>query len=737
MTQDSMRYCDLVMKGGVASGVVYPEAVLALASQFHFKSIGGTSAGAIAAAATAAASLGERRIKLDPPQQAGAAPPVSAQGMKGLREVCEKLAGERFILNLFQPAWGGESAFRLIVLLTSRSASPARKIAAALAAPLRIAPLGAVLTLGLLLALGFWGGGAGGMLATLAPSLLCAYLCAAVFAVLKIAHVVRKNLFGLCSGLGVETQPAWFQSLSPSRFKRPSKPALTEWMHEVLQTLSGKPSSDPLRFEDLWDASRYPEEPKAKRAIDLQMITTNVSHHEPLTLPFSDKANFWFRREEFARLFPADLVQWMVEEARRTGEVRVKVKVRIAGKETTLLLGESEIVVENEGRIERVVLQEGDVMTRRPGAVVILRKDEILREIKGEIPYESFRETYWRAPTGGRMPVLVAMRMSLSFPLLISAVPLHEPTPAQPSVPGSRKIQEAKAEKIREAEAEASMPQAPAELPKSVGERMEALTTGGEAPIARSGNFRSCWFSDGGASSNFPIHLFDSPLPVWPTFAIDLVYTEKEESDAGEETIRRAVHLPAPSDGGGPPAYRQIEGGGDLAQLGRFLFGLVRTMQNWRDLLRSRSPGHRERIVRVSLGAGEGGMSLDMASGHLNRIRLKGEEAGRRLTGFAFEDHRWIRWRALSAALQDYAQRLAPPEAGDSSAPQRSAFQMLRSASTPPFAHHPFASDAERLAAETMLEEMIDWGARLKAQDLNLRTDAPQPESTIQVAPIF
>jgi predicted acylesterase/phospholipase RssA len=43
------------MKGGVTSGIVYPLAVCELAKEFRFVNIGGTSAGAIAAAVTAAA----------------------------------------------------------------------------------------------------------------------------------------------------------------------------------------------------------------------------------------------------------------------------------------------------------------------------------------------------------------------------------------------------------------------------------------------------------------------------------------------------------------------------------------------------------------------------------------------------------------------------------------------------------------------------------------------------------
>lgn len=56
------RFCDLVMKGGITSGVVYPKAIALLARHYRFKSIGGTSAGAIAAAITATAEFRRRNI---------------------------------------------------------------------------------------------------------------------------------------------------------------------------------------------------------------------------------------------------------------------------------------------------------------------------------------------------------------------------------------------------------------------------------------------------------------------------------------------------------------------------------------------------------------------------------------------------------------------------------------------------------------------------------------------------
>ncbi|WSG73668.1 patatin-like phospholipase family protein [Rhizobium beringeri] len=55
------RECDVVMKGGITSGVVYPKALLQLKDRYRFRNIGGASAGAIAAAVAAAGEFGRDR----------------------------------------------------------------------------------------------------------------------------------------------------------------------------------------------------------------------------------------------------------------------------------------------------------------------------------------------------------------------------------------------------------------------------------------------------------------------------------------------------------------------------------------------------------------------------------------------------------------------------------------------------------------------------------------------------
>ena len=81
--------CDVVMKGGITSGVVYPAAIVALSAKYRFRNIGGTSAGAIAAALTAAAEYCRQTAKGD--------------GFKALSGLPPWLASDGHLLKLFRP----------------------------------------------------------------------------------------------------------------------------------------------------------------------------------------------------------------------------------------------------------------------------------------------------------------------------------------------------------------------------------------------------------------------------------------------------------------------------------------------------------------------------------------------------------------------------------------------------------------------------------------------------------
>ena len=96
-----------------------------------------------------------------------------------------------------------------------------------------------------------------------------------------------------------------------------------------------------------------------------------------------------------------------------------------------------------------------------------------------------------RLPDAKYLPVGVATRLSLSFPLLIAAVPLW------------------------------SIDRRDAVTRETIEQYRDSRAAG--TPVPTSGlRFSRLWFTDGGFCSNFPIHLFDAALPSRPTFAINL-----------------------------------------------------------------------------------------------------------------------------------------------------------------------------------------------------------------------
>jgi hypothetical protein len=210
-------------------------------------------------------------------------------------------------------------------------------------------------------------------------------------------------------------------------------------------------------------------------------------------------------------------------------------------------------------------------------------------------------------PRMADFPVIVAARMSLSYPGLIAAIPLH-------TVDYSLKENQIKASK---------------------GEAVKA---------------EICWFSDGGISSNFPIHLFDSPLPRWPTFGINLkpphVEHQKEEDN---------VWLPDKNSAGLQEQWSRFDSGTSINKTLGFSFAIINVLQNWRDNMQMTAPGYRDRIVHISLGANEGGLNLNMDKTMIDLLTARGRRAGEvLLNDFNFDNHAWIRYRSTMASLEAF-----------------------------------------------------------------------------------
>jgi len=107
----------------VTSGIVYPYAVLELAKRYRFRSIGGTSAGAIAAALAAAADYA-RSVRDDP------------SGFVRLQRHCDELP--QILPTLFQP----EPRYRRLFAMLMRAQGGAGALGLLLSVP-GVAPLAA------------------------------------------------------------------------------------------------------------------------------------------------------------------------------------------------------------------------------------------------------------------------------------------------------------------------------------------------------------------------------------------------------------------------------------------------------------------------------------------------------------------------------------------------------------------------------------------------------------------
>jgi len=139
------------------------------------------------------------------------------------------------------------------------------------------------------------------------------------------------------------------------------------------------------------------------------MITTNLTNGKPHSMPFGAHTHFFFKPEELRNFSPDYVVQWMdTHQGARSSRD-----------------------------------QNGDIQTA--GLSVL--------------------------PDAADLPVIVAVRMSLSFPFLFCPIPFY-------------------------------------------GEDFEL---GPKTPDGTQHIPEPCFFVDGGLANNFPFNLFDRPLPRWPT----------------------------------------------------------------------------------------------------------------------------------------------------------------------------------------------------------------------------
>ncbi len=592
--RSTRRPCDIVMKGGITSGVVYPPAVGELAHDFDFRSIGGTSAGAIAAALTAAAQYRRSRGGQG-----------AESGFEELKSVPGWLGSNDNLFRLFAPDKPTRGLFTTIVAIFVPQ-SVASRLARLMEAYWLAALIGAIPGAMYLWAASTVSSGALiGLHAIFAILVIVggASLAAVLSLVNAVFRIVPANGYGLVKGAVSE---------EPHQPGRPARTAaLSSWLAAEMERVAGLDVGVmPLTFGMLWNPDRDPgacesDEVPADRTINLEMITTCITEGMPYRFPCST-AGLYFRENDLQGYFPKHVIQWMIDHP-------------------------------------------------RPGAT----------------QHDGFRVM----PAIADLPVVVATRMSLAFPFLLSAVPLYAVDYT--------------------AAADDRQPQ----------------------PI---------WFSDGGICSNFPIALFDAPLPRWPTLAISLGnFTARTPPDG--------VYMPKTNSQGRLRAFASIQ------NLPSFLSSIFSTMQNWNDDEQAKLPGYRDRIATIALHDDEGGLNLRMSSSVISTLERRGARAGEELrdhfaqpsdlsaggTAMNWENHRWLRFRttmaALSQYLRDWDRGFTSPTPGDVP------YERLLEATTGLPTHSYPIPNAQKDSYSQLVDDVAD-NAVAVSKDPVLETGTPQPD---------
>ncbi|WP_168207611.1 patatin-like phospholipase domain-containing protein [Microlunatus elymi] len=623
--------CDIVLQGGTASGVIYPRALAALARRYRLRGIGGTSAGAMAAAVAAAAEYGR----------------VTGRGGFGLFDQIPHELGRGRMLALFQPQPNTRTLLRLMLILTGGDRMNGRslpnRIFAALGTAVTGYPPAAVLgalpgliliILGIVIA-GPWAIVLGAVLLVIVE--LVALL---VSIMINLTRDVPENSFGMCTGL-TESEPT----------KDERGPALTEWLANKINAAAGLQTDDPpLTFGQLWTAGCQDPDMDAalkdprQRRIDLRVTTTCLSESRPYDLPFAAH-RFFYDPDEWRRIFPPKVMAALEAAAEPRSPERADAQ---------------------SWEIDR---QQG--IAHSPGLC--------------------------RLPDAQDLPVIIAARMSLSMPLVISAVPLW------------------------------------------VIERADEGPDGRLDPTGPR-RFVKVWFSDGGLSNNFPVQLFDAALPTRPTYAINLQsFPPGVQPDTDEADNVEWAH--GNNDGLAPKIARWPNRG--IAAVAGFLGAIYTSSSSWQDTTQLSFPGFRDRIVRVLQTKHEGGINLAMDDEMIERLARRGERAADaimnqfaephyppyvdgRPTSTGWDNHRWVRYRALLSVLPDWAESYGLGRAvlGE------------RLLADPP--SYRFGSESEReLAGE--LDRVLDELARVveeaDPQALAALTDRPRPVGVLRRMP--
>jgi hypothetical protein len=613
--------CDLVLEGAVSSAVVYLALVAGMSRRYRFRSLGGASSGAAVAAAAAVAEASRIASGKD-------------DGFRGVFRFAlwlgRRQSGRSHLLRMFQPAPALRLPFRALVGLfalaswshpwRARLARLAGFVALVFAFSVMLALLGQFFAPVAEVSRAY-------LLAVFQIGLAVALLGA--LALWRWLRALTDQHFGLCTGM-------------PAGSADGGGGALTPVLHELFNRLLGRCARDrPVVFAELWrcDGSG----PDAERAIDLQVVTTVLQQRRSLHLPGQPGddplRDYFYDPEEWRRLFPEPVMDWLRRHARVTVPVEI---------------------------------------VRRVGLRTEVRRLLAL-------------------PEPQHLPVIVAVRLSVSFPGLLSAIPVYTLAQGHGLSP--------------------NMADEPARF----------------RPVR-------VYFTDGGMTSNLPIHFFDEALPRWPTFAVNLFQLDADRPANPDD---RTVFFEARRNQPETRPHELAARPGGRPGIVAFLTELVITAKDWRDTTQRTLVGFRERVLHIGLPPGYGSLNLGMSRRQVVGLVRQGARAARCVAAdfslpaapgqpSRWDEHRWLRLRAVLTAAQDWLRPLTEAIAAHGIRGELGYRELLRHPRPPGPA---FPDDENTLRQAEALLDALDAAGRTVAPGPDLGANLPEATPRLHMGP--
>ena len=646
--------CDVVMKGGITSGLVYPMAITVLSEKFRFRRLGGTSAGAIAAALTAAAEYQRQHKGTDNGFTDLARITNSLKhrhspaGVSGMRKLFMPQNGTRklfdvvsaayqksripylpvvLILLRHAPVWTVAASLGLLLYtasgltltvltvigvvrifshrnakpeeLTRPRERPSRTEAKPLSARVRewLWPVAVALLVILLPALTYWALLSAGVLESVVNALI-----SFAASLVAIPDLLQKNASPRASAyiLSVHEAVVWFFTLGSAGLTLLALGLVGLSLQGWRWVTKNLPDNDygfcnGSGFKGSADPGK-PDRPAA-----------DFKQRDPSA--FTD----WLYDsiQTVAGRTPQDSPLTFLD-LWTAGRPTASVKASESPPEDAavdLRLVTTCLSHQRPYRLPwaltdqvNLAMLHNELYAFFPEAIAA----HIVQKARGVVDHDG--KSYYVLPDAAHLPIVFATRLSMSFPALFSAVPMYHVRKHDDTwrlVPNGRVL-----------------------------------------------------FSDGGLTSNFPLALFDEPLAERLAFAFDLKYTNTTNHTTADDVQL----LSDPDDTWGQPIY-------PTAGLPAFIGSIVESARLWSDNTQLDMPGIKDRIARICIYSGQGGLNLNMDDTAIQALLNRGEEAGRRIMHEfdphaattptdRWTQHKWTRLRITLLGLEITTRRL-------------------------------------------------------------------------------